>query len=164
MKIKRFNKSMDNDIFSDEDLLNDILLEYSDEGFKWSKLYKLYKVYNDGSGEWLMPILSLQSRTVSSLDDIFDQDYLKVKYSDAPYPGIIRAYQIEFAEVYEDILATDKQRGDNVRKFQIPPEKIYKFFDITKELQKRFQSMGYTFMLSVHENAEFDLLIADNYK
>lgn len=164
MKIRRFNESLDNDIFSDEDLLNDILLEYSDEGFKWGKLYKLYKVYNDGSGEWLMPVLSSESRTVSSLDDIFDKDDLKVKYSDAPYPGIIRAYQIEFAEVYEDILATDKQIGDNIRKFQIPPEKLYKFFEITKEVQKRFESMDYTFMLSVHENAEFDLLITDKYQ
>lgn len=162
MKIRRFNESLDDDIFSDEDLLNDILLEYSDEGFKWGKLYKHYVVYSDGNEEWLMPIKSFESRKSNSFygtetNDVFD------KSQDSFPDATIRAYQIEFAEVYEDILATDKQRGDNIRKFQIPPEKLYKFFEITKEVQKRFESMDYTFMLSVHENAEFDLLITDKY-
>lgn len=109
-----------------------------------------------------MPVKSFENRNSNSFygketNDVFDK-------SQESFPSnTVRAYQIEFAEVYENILATDKQRGDNIRKFQIPTEKLYKFFDITKEIQKRFESMGYFFMLSVHENAEFDLLITEKY-
>lgn len=163
MKIKKFNESLDNDIFEDESILDDILLEYSDEGFKWSKLYKHYRVYNPyGSGEWLMPVKSFENRNSNRFygtetNDVFDK-------SQESFPdNTVRVYQIEFAEVYEDILATNKQRGDNIRNFQIPTEKIYKFFEITKEIQKRFESMGYVFMLSTHKNAEFDLLISEKY-
>ena len=130
--MRKFTESINNDIFGDEDLLNDILLEYSDEGFKWSKLYKHYVVYSDGNEEWLMPVRSFESRKTKEVNDVFDK-------SEKSFPNTtIRAYQIEFSEIYENISATDKQRGDNVRKFQIPPEKLYKFFDITKEIQKRF--------------------------
>lgn len=160
--MRKFTESINNDIFSDEDLLNDILLEYSDEGFKWSKLYKHYKVYNDGDGEWLMPVSTFESRKSNAFyghetEDVFDK-------SQSYFPtDAVRAYQVEFAEVYEDILANDKQRGYNIRHLQIPPKKLYKFFDITKEIQERFESMGYIFMLSVHQNAEFDLLISEKY-
>jgi hypothetical protein len=36
-----------------------------------------------------------------------------------------------------------------------------KFFEITKDIQERIESMGYTFLLSVHENAEFDIIIIE---
>ena len=113
--MRKFTESINNDIFGDEDLLNDILLEYSDEGFKWSKLYKHYVVYSDGNEEWLMPVRSFESRKTKEVNDVFDK-------SEKSFPNTtIRAYQIEFSEIYENISATDKQRGDNVRKFQIPP-------------------------------------------
>jgi hypothetical protein len=59
------------------------------------------------------------------------------------------------------ILANNKQRGDNRRNFAIPNDNLYKFFEITKDIQDRIESMGYTFLLSVSHNAEFDILIIE---
>lgn len=161
MRIKRFNEQITDDLFEDEDLLDDILLEYVHEGFKYTKLYKLYKDYNDGN-DWLLPVKTFESRKSDgffghSTGDVFDksQDFFP---SDA-----IRAYQIEFPEIYKNVLATDKQRGDNIRSFQTPTKDLYNFFHVTKEIQERIEHMGYKFVLSVHTYAEFDLLIIEPY-
>jgi hypothetical protein len=165
--MKKFTESIKSlDLFSNEETLRDILLEYSDSGFKWSISYKLFKTYNDGDGEWFMPFLSSASKSVksegqlwikisSSLYDIFDTN-------DENFPdGAIRGYHISFTEVFDKILANDKQRGDNRRNFAIPNDKLYTFFQITKDIQDRIESMGYTFLLSVHQNAEFDIIIIE---
>lgn len=154
--MKKFTESIKSlDLFSDEETLRDILLDYSDSGLKWSISYKLFKTFTDGDGEWFMPVLSSTSKSASSLDDIFNT-------SDERFPkDAIRGYHILFSEVFDVILANNQQRGDNRRNFAIPNDKLYTFFQITKDIQDRIESMGYTFLLSVHQNAEFDILIID---
>ena len=155
--MKKFTESIKTvDLFEDEDTLRDILLDYSDDGLKWSIKYKLFKIYNDGDGEWYMPVYSSDTRTISStIDDLFDKN-------DEEIPkDTIRAYHISFTEVFTEILANDKQRGDNRRNFGVPNNKLYKFFDTTKYIQEKIESMGYIFLISVHKNAEFDILIID---
>jgi len=60
------------------------------------------------------------------------------------------------------ILKTDIQRGDNQRLFGVPTEKIYKFFQLVKEVQYTIESMDHIFLLSTHKNAEFDFMIIEN--
>lgn len=163
--MKKFTESIKTvDIFEDEDTLRDILLDYSDDGLKWSIKYKLFKIYNDGDSEWYMSVLDSNKREVlpgqfnsygNGLEDFFDK-------SDNAFPkDAIRGYHISFTEVFTEILANDKQRGDNRRNFGVPNNKLYKFFDTTKYIQEKIESMGYVFLLSVHQNAEFDILIID---
>lgn len=157
--MKKFTESIKSlDLFSNEETLRDILLEYSDSGFKWFISYKLFKTYNYNDGEWFMPVLSSTSKSdssPSSLNDIFDTN-------DEKFPDdAIRGYHISFTEVFDTILANDKQRGDNRRNFAIPDDKLYTFFQITKDIQDRIESMGYIFLLSVHQNAEFDIIIIE---
>jgi len=154
--MRKFTESIKQiDIFEREDILKDILLEYSDEGYNFAVHYKLYKSHTDGDGDYFMPILSSGNRSVSSLEDIFNK-------SDEKFPKDgIRAYHIAFEEVFYLILANDKQRGDNRRNFAMPDKKLYNFFKITEAIQERIESMGYYFLLSVHENAEFDILIME---
>lgn len=152
--MKKFTESIKTvDLFEDEDTLRDILLDYSDDGLKWSIKYKLFKIYNDGDGEWYMPVYSSDTRTISTIDDLFDKNDEKIP-KDA-----IRGYHISFTEVFTEILTNDRQK--NQRNFGIPNNKLYKFFDTTKYIQEKIESMGYVFLLSVHQNAEFDILIID---
>lgn len=154
--MKKFTESIKSlDLFLNEETLRDILLEYSDSGFKWFISYKLFKTYNNGDGEWFMPVLSSATKSASSLNDIFDTN-------DERFPDdAIRGYHISFTEVFDTILANDNQRGDNRRNFAIPNNKLYTFFEITKDIQDRIESMGYIFLLSVHQNAEFDIIIIE---
>lgn len=160
MRIKKFNEGFQvkEDLFTNEEILDDILIEYIDSGYKYSKLYKFYKLYEG----YLMPIKTYESRKNNdffnkSTNDVFDT-------SQENYPdGVIRAYQIEFAEIYNTIIATDKQRGVNVRFFGEPNNKLYDFFKITKDIQERIEFIGYQFLLSVHQDAEFDILIVEPY-
>jgi hypothetical protein len=159
--MRKFTESIKQiDIFEREDILKDILLEYSDEGYNFAVHYKLYKSHTDGDGDYFVPILSSGNRSVNnrflstSLEDIFNK-------SDEKFPkDVIRSYHIAFEEVFYLILANDKQRG-NRRNFAIPDKKLYNFFKITEAIQERIESMGYYFLLSVHENAEFDILIME---
>lgn len=153
--IKNFNESIDNesDIFKDvingktPKILEEILQEYVDEGFEYSIKYKLYKKYND---EYLTPTFTDYTSHIFSKVNRFNDD--------------IKAYQISFKELSDFIIAADIQRSDNKRYFSTPSQKLYKFFDVTKDIQYRIESMGYTFTLSTHSYNEFDLLIIDKYE
>ncbi len=147
--MKKFTESIKQiDLFEDEETLRDILLEYSDVGIKWNISYKLFRIMNDGEGEYFYPVESSNNKD------------LLIRHKNIVYSSV-RSYHILFVELFDVILANNKQRGDNRRNFAIPNDNLYKFFEITKDIQDRIESMGYTFLLSVSHNAEFDILIIE---
>jgi len=78
-------------------------------------------------------------------------------------PNLHKGIQVSFSEFFKDgYFATDIQRGDNQRVFGVPNNNLYKFFEITKDVQYRIESMGYFFLLSTHKNGEFDFMIIEN--
>ena len=147
--MKKFTESIKQiDLFEDEETLRDILLEYSDVGIKWHINYKLFRIVGDVDGDFFHPINDSNNK------NLFNRNTEAEK-------GSLRSYHILFVELFDMILANNKQRGDNRRNFAIPKDNLYKFFEITKDIQDRIESMGYIFLLSVHENAEFDILIIE---
>lgn len=147
--MKKFTESIKQiDLFEDEETLRDILLDYSDVGIKWNINYKLFRIMNDVEGEYFYPLESSNNKD------------LLIRHKNIVYSSV-RSYHILFVELFDMILANNKQRGDNRRNFAIPKDNLYKFFEITKDIQDRIESMGYIFLLSVHENAEFDILIIE---
>lgn len=153
--LKKFNESKEVDIFSDESILNDILLEYVDCGVRYVLKPKAFKVWD---GQDFMPI----GDKVYFNGDIFND------------PSVYKGYQISFSKFFkEGYYATDVQRGENQKIFGKPSDDLYKFFEITKEVQYRIESMGYIFLLSTHNSramvgssieldGEFDFMIIEN--
>lgn len=143
--LKKFNESIEEDIFTDESLLHDILLEYAECNVKYTIKPKGFKLWD---GENFMPI---SNDKVYFNGEIFNDE------------SIYKGYQVSFEEFYKDgYSATDIQRGENQRVFGKPNNNLYRFFEITKEVQYRVESMGYIFLLSTHKNAEFDFMIIEN--
>lgn len=142
--LKKFNESKEEDIFTDESLLHDILSEYVECAVKYTIKPKAFKLWDEN----FMPI---SNDKVYFNGEIFSNE------------SIYKGYQISFEEFYKDgYFATDVQRGDNQRVFGKPNNNLYKFFEITKDVQYRIESMGYTFLLSTHKNGEFDFMIIEN--
>lgn len=141
--IKRYNESNEEDIFSDESILHDILSEYLECNAKYTLKYKAFKIFD---GQDFMPVGGDLPKGFGTIK------------SDL-YKGI----QVSFSEFFKDgYFATDIQRGDNQRVFGVPNNNLYKFFEITKDVQYRIESMGYIFLLSTHKNGEFDFMIIEN--
>lgn len=152
--LKRYNESIEEDeFFSNEFVktLKDILVEYTDIDMTYSINLKLFKDYQG----YYMPMATDHEPFEF---EKFKKNNPKLNDTDA-YKG----YQISFPELIDDdgMSATDIQRGDNQRFFGLPTDKIYKFFEITKDVQHTIESMGYTFLLSTHKYGEFDLMIIE---
>jgi hypothetical protein len=140
--LKKFNESKEEDIFTDESLLHDILLEYAECNLTYKIKYKAFSLYEN---EYFMPVGDLP------------KGFGTIKQN------LNRGFQISFSEIFKDgYSATDVQRGENQRFFGKPNNNLYKFFEITKDVQYRIESMGYIFLLSTHKNGEFDFMIIEN--
>jgi hypothetical protein len=142
--LKKFNESASVDFLSESEL-KEILLEFSDLDLTYTIKYKSFKLHDN----WFMPVREF--RNSSEWDSYNEQgDFHK-------------GYQVSFGEFYKDgYSATDVQRGDNQRVFGVPTEKMYKFFELVKEVQYTIESMGYLFLLSTHRHGEFDFMIIEN--
>ena len=114
---------------------------------------KLFKAYHG----YYMPISTDQSMKPFEFEN-FKKNNPKLNDTD-----VYKGYQISFPELIDSdgTTATDIQRGDNQRFFGFPNDKLYKFFEITKDVQHIIESMGYTFLLSTHKYGEFDLMIIE---
>lgn len=146
--LRKFNESKEIDIFSDESILHDILLEYSDMLVKYSLKKKVFILHDD---EYFMPIGPGGDGDWTNMNGVTWK------------PEYHKGYQVSFEEFYKNgYSANDIQRGDNRRVFGKPNDNFYKFFEITKDVQYRIESMGYIFLLSTHKNAEFDFMIIEN--
>ena len=149
--LKKYNENTkDNDIFSDESILHDILSEYVECHVKYSLTYKIFRLLD----EYFIPVRS-------------DIKFSGLPLYDNKAPGNTnrKGCQVKFTEFFseEGYYATDVPRGENQRLFGIPGNNLYRFFEITKEVQYRLESMGYIFLLSTHKNGEFDFMIIEKY-
>jgi hypothetical protein len=147
--LKKYNESNEDDIFTDESLLHDILLEYVDCQAKYTIKYKSFILMD---GYYFIPVSAAGGESSLEL-----KNFQNLK------PSAYKGYQISFSS-YENenrYVATDIQ-GPNKKVFCKPNNNLYKFFDITKDVQYRIESMGYIFLLSTHKNYEFDFMIIEN--
>jgi hypothetical protein len=139
--LKKYNESKEDDIFSDESILHDILLEYVECGAKYTIKPKSFKIFDIG---------------VDFIPIAFNGDI-------SNDPSIYKGCQISFTKFFNDgYYATDVQRGENQKLFSVPKNNLYRFFEITKDVQYRIESMGYIFLLSTHKDTEFDFMIIEN--
>lgn len=142
--LKRYNESKEEDIFSDESILKDILSEYVECDVKYTIKPKAFRIFDNKD---FMPI---------DIDNPFNGDI-------SNDPSIYKGCQISFTKFFNDgYYATDVQRGENQKLFSVPKNNLYRFFEITKDVQYRVESMGYIFLLSTHKDAEFDFMIIEN--
>jgi hypothetical protein len=147
--LKKFNESKEE---ISEDLIHDILQDYKSEGYYYSLKFKAFAFQDDQN--WFMPIGG--SNESESVWKWVDQQNEQGK-------GYYKGWQVSFSEIFEDgeLMASDVQRGENRRNFGVPTEELYKFFEITKDVQYKFEEFGYNFLLSTHQNGEFDLMIIE---
>jgi len=148
--LKKFNESNEEDIFSDESILHDILSEYVECDAKYTLKYKAFKIFD---GQDFMPVGNELTKGFVNIPANYWESQ----------PNLHKGIQVSFSEFFKDgYFATDIQRGDNQRVFGVPNNNLYKFFEITKDVQYRIESMGYFFLLSTHKNGEFDFMIIEN--
>jgi hypothetical protein len=147
--MKKFTESLQNSIFDDVDLLKNLLVDYNDIGLNYRIQYQLQKESDNN----LYPV------KISDTEDFNLQFTSGNKVNFYKADDYVKAYIIRFKEM-SDILTSDYQRGDDRRGFFIPPDKIYRFFEITEDIQNKIESFGYTFTLSTRDS-EFDIMILD---
>lgn len=147
--MKKFTESLQNSIFDDVDLLKNLLVDYNDIGLNYRIQYQLQKESDNN----LYPIKISDSELFNISQPFYN--FYEIKETD----GFVKAYIIRFKEM-SDILTSDYQRGDDRRGFFIPPSKMYRFFEITEDIQNKIESFGYTFILSTRDS-EFDIMILD---
>jgi len=154
--LRKFNENLsDIDIFADKQELLDILVEYSDNGFEyktdgilWRTLsgnpdnYKLDDLYPIHHGVDHERQHRLKSKGIG-----VDKDGQMVEFNPDEVSVLTRGYLITFdEELFGEVVITDKQRvGD---KFSFINKNFYKFVDITKDIQHKFESLGYLFFMS----------------
>lgn len=173
--LRKFNENLsDVDIFADKQELLDILVGYSDNGFEyitdgilWRTLsgnndnYKLADLYPIHHGVDHERQHRLKSKGIG-----VDKDGKMVEFNPDEVSsdvmvyidGILtRGYLITFnEELFGEVVITDKQRiGD---KFSFINKNFYKFVDITKDIQHKFESLGYLFLMS----NKFSLIILED--
>lgn len=149
--------SSDFEDFLCEDFLNnlkDLLLEYTDIDLDYIIKLKSFVKYAHTVDSY-MPIDNNNVREPFNFKDI-------IKHKNDDVRNFVSGYQISFKKLFKGTDASDTQRGDNRKVFAIPNNKLYQFFDITKNIQESIESMGYIFMLSTHTFGEFDLMIIDD--
>lgn len=144
--MKKFTESLSNSIFNDVDLLISLLADYKDIGLNYTIYYQLQKLHEND----LYPV------TLPNNSSLFNKGLNFYELNTDEY---VRAYIIRFQEM-SDILTSDYQRGENRRGFFIPPDKIYRFFEITEDIQNKIENFGYTFTLCTRDS-EFDIMILD---
>jgi len=164
--LRIFNEnSADYDIFADKQELLDILVEYSDNGFEYKTDGILWRTFSGNPEDYkindLYPIHhgvdherqhSLKNKGIS-----VDKDGQMVEFNPEEVSVLTRGYLINFdEELLGEAVISDKQRiGD---KFSFINEKFYKFIDITKDIQYKFESLGYLFFMS----NKFSLIILED--
>ncbi len=151
--MKKFTESLNNSIFNDVDLLKNLLVEYKDIGLNYTIQYQLQKLSDD----YLYPVTA--PNNTNYFNDRVISSVKGVNFYELESDEYIRVYIIRFDEMSE-ILTSDHQRGDDRRGFFIPPDKMYKFFEITEDIQNKMESFGYTFTLCTRDS-EFDIMIID---
>lgn len=77
----------------------------------------------------------------------FDKDGQMVEFNPEEVSVLTRGYLITFDEsLFGEVVISDKQRvGD---RFSFINKNFYKFVDITKDVQHKFESLGYLFFIS----------------
>lgn len=167
--LRKFNENLsDIDIFADKQELLDILVGYSDNGFEyktdgilWRTLsgnlqdYKLTDLYPIHHGVDHERQHSLKNKGIS-----FDNNGQMVEYNPEERNVLTRGYLINFdEELLGESVISDKQRvGD---KFSFVNDNLYRFIDITKDIQHKFESLGYLFFMS---NKFSIIILEDNRK
>ena len=138
--MRKFTESINNDIFEDVDILKSMLAEYNDIGMKANIKYHIQRNY-----EGNLFAIKTSDKEIKEYENIQTED---------PY---IKCYIISFSEI-ADILTSSAQRDPDRRMFFIPPDKLYKFIQITEDLQSKIEGYGHTFTLSTRDS-EFDFMI-----
>ena len=147
MKIRKFNESVSDDIFDDEQNLEYILTEFSDIGFNYDIKYTLFYKKTDGQLDWL--------------GDIKEKDFSKYRgKTEQTYPPIC-GYIIQFEDLLESEVATvynDKRQG-----FSIPDDRYYLFQDKIKYLQGVIERMGYIFSINTRDSGNYQFMILEKF-
>lgn len=154
--LRKFNENLsDIDIFADKQELLDILVGYSDNGFEYKTDGILWRTLSGNSDNYklddLYPIHhgvdhERQHRLKSKGIGV-DKDGQMVEFNPDEVSVLTRGYLITFdEELFGEVVITDKQRiGD---KFSFVNNNLYRFIDITKDIQHKFESLGYLFFMS----------------
>lgn len=154
--LRKFNENLsDIDIFADKQELLDILVEYSDNGFEYKTDGILWRTFSGNLEDYkladLYPIHhgvdherqhSLKNKGIG-----FDNNGQMVEDNTEERSVLTRGYLINFDEkLLGETVISDKQRiGD---KFSFVNNSLYRFIDITKDIQHKFESLGYLFFMS----------------
>jgi hypothetical protein len=127
--LHKFNENSAFDIFTNEDIFHDLLVEYKDYGIDYTTGYSLCKKMGDKY------ILTFN----------FTNRFLETSISE----NEIKTYILEFSffgnlldNKYIDSFSSTKNG------YFKPSDKIYNFYEVSKDIQQRIESMGYTFLLS----------------
>ena len=154
--LRKFNENLsDIDIFADKQELLDILVEYSDNGFEYKTDGILWRTLSGDPDNYALDDLypihhgvdhERQHRLKNKGIGV-DKDGKMVQYNPEEVSVLTRGYLITFDdELFGEVVITDKQRvGD---KFSFINKNFYKFVDITKDIQHKFESLGYLFFMS----------------
>ena len=164
--LRKFNEnSAEYDIFADKQELLDILVEYRDNGFEYKTDGILWRTFSGNLEDYkindLYPIHHgvdhERQHRLKSKGITVDKDGQMVEFNPEEVSVLTRGYLITFdEELFGEVVITDKQRiGD---KFSFINEKFYKFIDITKDIQYKFESLGYLFFMS----NKFSLIILED--
>jgi len=143
--MKKFTESIsDQNLFGDESLLKDILIDYVDIGMTYEIHYNLQKYHSPATGVNHNDLMSVKSSgwMPNSVNDCWNPKTGKVKLSGGDF---VKCYIIQFDDYAYEIFVSDAQRVGS--KYGIPDKKFYDFIDISKDVQYRIESMGHTFAL-----------------
>jgi hypothetical protein len=147
MRIKKFNESVSDDIFDDEQNLKYILTEFSDIGFDYDIKYTLFYKKTDGQLDWL--------------GDIKEKDFSKYRGKTEHTYTPICGYIIQFEDLLESEVATtynDKRQG-----FSIPNDRFYLFHDKLKHIQGVIERMGYIFSINTNTSGNYQFMILEKF-
>lgn len=158
--MRKFTESIASDnIFTNEDLLKDILIDYGDIGLKYTINYGLQAL----RGENLVPI-KLNSR---NRNDCWDPKTGKIFMNTGDNTEYVKFYVIGFydqiitGDEKNQILTKDAQRTG--KEYGIPNDVLYQFFEISKGIQKRIESMGNTFAMSIDSYYDLNIMIVEGH-
>lgn len=139
--MKKFNEASKN-IFDDVSLLEDLLQDYEDNGFKYKISYNAQrKPQNNGD---LYAIMTTYKWV--GLD-----------------PNDIKSYIVNFQKNIMEIVTSDNQRVG--RKYGYMDKKSFEAIRITDHLKNKIENMGYTLLVSFEKESrqtfDFSIMILD---
>lgn len=152
MRIRRLNESSDDEnIFTDVNLLHDILQEYKDIGLNYAIEYNLQKYFVVRSIiKFHESDLLNTGHSINGFDSIsFVKSDYSPKQRKAEINKCVKTYVIRFSRSpisVNGILTSDRQRSGS--KYFTPSKTMYDFYEISKSIQGRIESMGHTFAIS----------------